>query len=319
MYYFYNKMGIKQLNKFIRFKCKDTLKQIHFSELYGKKVCIDTMIYIYKYIKDGELLENFYKMCIQFRKYNIKPLFIFDGNIPEEKTHEIKRRKEIKEKAKLELQKLNIIKNLSESDELKKKELEKMIIKPNNEDINNVKKLIELCGYKYIVSEGEADTLCCYLVQKKIVYACISEDMDMFCYGCSRVLRYFNIRHNTMVLYNLSEILKKIDMNYINFKWLCILSGTDYHQSYNKKTNIFYYYKLYCKYINYDNIKMNFYDWLLDKKLLDDDEDYSKIHNMFQINNIDLKYIIVRAGYINLPLIYNLLEKEHFINPLKIY
>jgi len=114
-------MGIKQLNKFIRFKTKDTLKQIHFSEIYGKKVCVDTMIYIYKYIKEGALLENFYKMCIQFRKYNIIPIFIFDGNIPQEKQYEIRRRKQIKENAEMELQKLNTIEVLSIEDKKKKK------------------------------------------------------------------------------------------------------------------------------------------------------------------------------------------------------
>ena len=312
-------MGIKQLNKFLKFKVKDTLKQIHFSELYGKKICIDTMIYIYKYIKEGALLENFYKMCIQFRKYNISPIFIFDGNIPEEKSHEIQRRRELKEKAKIELDKLNDIDLLTEEQKSKKEELKKMIIKPNNDNINDVKNLIEMAGYKYLISEGEADTLCCYLVKKKVVYACVSEDMDMFCYGCPRVLRYFNIRHNTMVFYNLSDILKSLNMNFVNFKWLCILSGTDYHESYDKKRNIFYYYKLYCKYITFDNIKMNFYDWLIETKLLNTIENYRKIYDMFEINNIDLKYLIIRTGYLNMPKIYSLLEKEHFINPLKVY
>lgn len=312
-------MGIKQLNKFLKFKVKDNLKQIHFSELYGKKICIDTMIYIYKYIKEGALLENFYKMCIQFRKYNINPIFIFDGNIPQEKSYEIQRRRELKENAKIELEKMNNIEILTEDQKSKKEELKKMIIKPNNDNINDVKKLIELAGYKYLISEGEADALCCYLVKKKVVYACVSEDMDMFCYGCPRVLRYFNIRHNTMVFYNLSDILKDLNMNFINFKWLCVLSGTDYHESYDKKRNIFYYYKLYCKYITFDNIKMNFYDWLVETKLLNTSENYRKIYDMFEINHIDLKYLIIRTGYLNMSKIYSLLEKEHFINPLKIY
>ena len=264
-------------------------------------------------------MENFYKMCIQFRKYNINPIFIFDGNIPQEKSHEIQRRRELKEKAKIELDKLNDIDLLTEEQKSKKEELKKMIIKPNNDNINDVKNLIELAGYKYLISEGEADTLCCYLVKKKVVYACVSEDMDMFCYGCPRVLRYFNIRHNTMVFYNLSDILKILNMNFVNFKWLCVLSGTDYHESYDKKRNIFYYYKLYCKYITFDNIKMNFYDWLIQTKLLNTIENYRKIYDMFEINHIDLKYLIIRTGYLNMPKIYSLLEKEHFINPLKVY
>ena len=74
-------MGIKQLNKFIRLKCNDKLNKKHFTSLYKKKVCIDTMIYIYKYIREETLLESFYKMCLLFRKYNIIPLFVFDGNV----------------------------------------------------------------------------------------------------------------------------------------------------------------------------------------------------------------------------------------------
>ena len=64
---------------------------------------------------------------------------------------------------------------------------------------------------------------------------------------------------------------------------------------------------------------MNFYDWLIQTKLLNTIENYRKIYDMFEINHIDLKYLIIRTGYLNMPKIYSLLEKEHFINPLKVY
>ena len=54
-------------------------------------------------------------------------------------------------------------------------------------------------------------------------------------------------------------------------------------------------------------------------KLLNTSENYRKIYDMFEINHIDLKYLIIRTGYLNMSKIYSLLEKEHFINPLKIY
>ena len=64
---------------------------------------------------------------------------------------------------------------------------------------------------------------------------------------------------------------------------------------------------------------MNFYDWLVETKFLNTSENYRKIYDMFEINHIDLKYLIIRTGYLNMSKIYSLLEKEHFINPLKIY
>ena len=105
--YFITKMGIKQLNKFLKIKCKEKLYKLHFSNLYGKKVCIDSMIYIYKYLREGTLLESFYRLCLSFHKYNIIPIFVFDGKIPEEKIFEIERRKELKETAFKNLQILN--------------------------------------------------------------------------------------------------------------------------------------------------------------------------------------------------------------------
>jgi len=207
-------MGIKQLNKFLKIKCKGNLPQLHFSELYGKKVCIDTMIYIYKYLREKTLLESFYKMTLDFQKYNIIPIFIFDGYTPVQKVFEITRRKEIKNNA---LKNLEILKqkDILSIDEIKQKdEYEKMIIRPTNKNIDDVKKLIELCGYQYVIADGEADSLCVDLVLKKLVYACISEDMDMLVYGCPRVLRYFNIKYNTCVMYNLRILLEQLNMNF---------------------------------------------------------------------------------------------------------
>ena len=83
-----NYMGIKQLNKLCIRYCRKKTKsiyKIHLSDLYGKKICIDTMIYLYKFITTEQLLENMFKLCTLFKKYNITPIFIFDGKAPIEK------------------------------------------------------------------------------------------------------------------------------------------------------------------------------------------------------------------------------------------
>ena len=74
------------------------------------------------------MLESFYRLCLSFHKYNIIPIFVFDGKIPEEKIFEIERRKELKETAFKNLQILNEKKMLSNEEEEMKKEYEKMII-----------------------------------------------------------------------------------------------------------------------------------------------------------------------------------------------
>ena len=308
-------MGIKQLNKFIRLKCNDILNKKHFSTLYKKKVCIDTMIYIYKYIREEALLESFYKMCLLFRKYNITPLFVFDGSIPIEKKFEIKRRKEKKEVIYNKLIKLKNKKELSNNENMIKKECEKSILKPNNQNIEDVKKLIKLCGYNYIVAEKEADELCVQLVIKKKVFACISDDMDMFVYKCPRVIRHFNIKHDSFVLYDLKEILNTLHITFDDFKWLCILSGTDYHKYYDKKTNIFYNYKKFKKYVKLKT-ELSYIDWMIINKHIPLNEDYVQIYNMFDIKKIDIKHITILNGFLNINEIYKLLTKELFLNPI---
>ena len=94
-------MGIKLLTSLLNTStCKNSIKKIDLFELSGKVVVVDTYIYMYKYLKEGRLLENIYLMCFIFRKYNITPLFIFDGNnINKKKTEELHKRREMKKNA----------------------------------------------------------------------------------------------------------------------------------------------------------------------------------------------------------------------------
>ena len=54
-------MGIKNLNKLLYEKCcKNSISKIHFSELSGKTIVIDTSIYLYQFLGEGSLMENMY-------------------------------------------------------------------------------------------------------------------------------------------------------------------------------------------------------------------------------------------------------------------
>ena len=78
-------MGIHQLNYFIRSKCDAAIKVIGFSQLSGKKIVVDTSIYMYKYAKEGNLIEGMFRLISTLLYYKISPVFIFDGKPPPEK------------------------------------------------------------------------------------------------------------------------------------------------------------------------------------------------------------------------------------------
>ena len=80
-------MGIPFLNGLLKKHCAKSITNIALSTLNNKKIAIDISIYIYKYAAENKIIENFHLMLSIFNKYNIVPVFIFDGKPPAEKNH----------------------------------------------------------------------------------------------------------------------------------------------------------------------------------------------------------------------------------------
>lgn len=229
-------MGIRNLNHYLRQNCPNSIKCINIAELSGKKIAVDISIYLYKYEAENALLENMYSMLSIFIYYNIIPIFIFDGKSPPEKKALLKKRRECRELAQEEYDKLKTELELVEDEIIEKQriissmeKLKKQMVKIDNTKIEKVKALIRAYGATYFDAPGEADEVCALLVIKQKVWACLSEDMDLFVYGCSRVLRYFSLISHTVVLYHSKGIYKELKMTHTEFNEICVLSGTDYN------------------------------------------------------------------------------------------
>lgn len=286
-------MGIKNLNTFIRKTCNNSINKVTFWELKGKVIVVDASIYMYRFLAEDSLIENIYQLVSSLLYYEIVPIFVFDGESPEEKYDVLKNRKIEKEKAK---EKYNlIIKNIdlqnSEVREELKEELDnlqKQFIKLKKDDIKNVKKLLELMGVNYFIADKEADELCARLVIKQKAWACMSEDTDMFVYGCSRVLRYVSIMKCTAILYDTKKILNTLNVTLDEFKKICVVSGTDYNYNSSKNNTLHKTLKYFVKYKK-DNKELDFYDWL--EKNTDYVKDSLTLFNaylMFDTSNINL-------------------------------
>ena len=202
-------MGIKKLNTFLNVYCKEATTKIHFSQLYGKKLAIDIMIYIYKYAAERTIIEGIYLLCSLLKKYNITPIFIFDGKINNKKKAELEKRRLKRERSKAKYEEI-INSNINLKDpNIKSKllTLKRNSVKLKTSDFDTVKTLITAYGLTYIIADEEADKLCSELVLSNIVYASISEDTDLFVYGCPRILRYLNLFNEVCILYDLKTIL----------------------------------------------------------------------------------------------------------------
>ncbi len=351
-------MGIHMLNRFIQSKCKESISCIPLSSLSGKKIAVDISIYLYKYLSENALLENLYLMISIFREHNIIPIFIFDGKPPVEKNETIEFRRKTKNSAREEYYRLKLILDGLESrsegvdevegsvrnmttveidedtyidittngEELRNamKQLKKKFVILKHQHIQDAKSLLQAYGVTYCEAPGEADILCANLVSKNIVYACLSEDTDMFVYGCSRVLRYLSLSTYKVILYDFNNILATLHMDTDEFKQMSILFGCDY--SNNPTTNIgastmtiFNSYKMFTKYKDENKITDDFYNWVIhvNESLANIVQNAQKNISLFDINNTDnleiYDQVKIINGPINRPQLIDVMKKENFI------
>tara|TARA_Y100000389_G_scaffold204545_1_gene257876 strand:- start:20305 stop:21264 length:960 start_codon:yes stop_codon:yes gene_type:complete len=289
-------MGIKYLNKFLKRECPKAIKQTTFWELRRKKIVIDTSIYMYRFAMEENLIGGMYQLVIILLYYGIIPIFIFDGKPPTEKNELLDKRREEKNKAEkqhtLLLEKINNTKDYRQRNEIcaELDVLKKKFVRLSKEDISNVKYLLKLCGVTFFEADGEADELCAKLVIKKRAWACMSEDMDMFVYGCPRVLRYVSLLNETIVMYDTKLILKTLNLSLQEFREICILSGTDYNINETKNANLYTTLHYFNKYKNSSKKNSKFYEWLEGNTnyLIDSCKAYS-IYYMFEMSNINIK------------------------------
>jgi 5'-3' exonuclease len=203
--------------------------------------------------------------------------------------------------------------------------LKKQFVQINKDKIEKVKSLIRAYGATYYDAPGESDELCALLVIKKKVWACLSEDMDLFVYGCTRVLRYLSLLSHSVVLYSMKGILEELNMEQKEFKEICVLSGTDYNINSDCQTgrgfinlnNTLKYFRKFKE----SKSHLSFYEWLhLTTNYISDFELLDKINNMFDLNKKNIesfqhftKNIRIMNGPIILNEVKNIMKEEDFI------
>jgi hypothetical protein len=227
-------MGIKHLNRYLRTHCAGALRSAHLSELADKTLAVDASIYLYRFEADGALMENMYSMLSLFHYYRIPAVFVFDGKAPEEKQKLVQQRHQNRAFAQQQyLQLKDQAGGTQPSSAEECRELnywKKQMVQVDRRKVSRVKELVLAFGASYIDAEREADGVCARLVASGRAWACLSEDMDMFVYGCARVVRYFSILKHSAIVYHLDDILAALDMPHSDFRDICILSGTDYER-----------------------------------------------------------------------------------------
>lgn len=320
-------MGVKQLNRFLKDNCsKYSIAHQHLSLYKGKRMVIDTSIFMYKFITEKSLLEQMYNLISILRDNNIQPLFVFDGKPPPEKMEILRQRRETRWNAKQEFNQLHDKLHMLNTDKdetairNKMNALETKMVRIKDDDINKVKSLMDAYGVMYYDAKGESDDVCAFMVKNGIADVCLSDDMDMFLYGIPCIIRNISMLHHTAIGYDYNKILEELEMTDREFREIMILSGSDYgmedHTSIHRTIEWFYKYR---KHITDETCECTtFYDWLVaNTEYVNDIDKLNKIYDLYELKNtsvfdelqnmeiklkepcmIKLKYILYDVGFI---------------------
>jgi 5'-3' exonuclease len=256
-------MGIDGFHNFLKKKAPGVYKQVHLSSYQGKAIAVDIsgLIYKFKVLNKERWLDNFAYLIFALRRNQIHPIFVYDGEAPPEKDQEKSKRAqsrkkiidkvssfreeldhyyqtgEIKSILQEENKKLKNIPSLVETKintgALEKRyiQLESQIVHFQEEELNELNELFDLCGIQYVISPGEAETLCASLALEGKVSAVISNDSDVVAYGVQKFLYDINWMTETCLELDHSEICKALEFTEEQILDFCIMCGNDYNSN----------------------------------------------------------------------------------------
>lgn len=298
-------MGLHQLNKFLKTHALNCMHTCNFMYMRNKTIVIDTNLYMHLFKRENQLIINMYWLITLFKNNKINMIFVFDGTPPPEKLRVLQKRKEKKRESNKKIKELEqciTSDNIHDINNKIKKEMINAVYITKNE-IKTIQLLINACGMSYINAEGEADKLCAQLVNDNKADACLSEDMDLVLYGTKNIIRCIDLMNETFIIYKYDEILNELSLTNEEFKYLCVIGGTDYNRRYLSV------YKAYT-YYNKQSQKYNFINFINNHLKLDE----QIINNFVNLFNVNVNYTYkLNKGVYDVKQITNIMKENQII------
>lgn len=167
-----------------------------------------------------------FNRAISLIEHGIKPIWVFDGLPPNLKRKELTRRKKLKQEAK---------ENMAEAKETGDIERQlkehKKQVKMSSSVIDDAMKMLSLMGFPVVKASAEAEAQCVEMLNKGLVDAVASEDMDCLTFGCTFLLRGLKSKDRQVAEVDLKKVLAGLELTMDQFIDFCILCGCDYCDS----------------------------------------------------------------------------------------
>ncbi|XP_066547118.1 probable flap endonuclease 1 homolog [Amia ocellicauda] len=207
-------MGISKLAELVRTDAPAAIAHREISHYTGKIIALDASIVLCQFRTAGPKIQNrngtflspltgLFFRTLHFLENDIKPVFVFEGIPPAQKSAVLEKRAAMQGWSH---------RTSTES--------------PQTQDCQ---RLLQLLGVPFIQAAGEGEAMCAQLVRCGRVDAVASEDMDTLAFGSSLLIRQLNAKKsNDIVEYSLPKLLDILGLTQEQFVDLCILLGCDY-------------------------------------------------------------------------------------------
>jgi flap endonuclease-1 len=229
-------------------------EEIEFADLNDKEIAIDAMNTLYQFLsiirqRDGTPLKDssgnitshlsglFYRN-INLLEHNIRPVFVFDGEMPEIKEKETSKRRKKREEAREEWQRL---KDEGKVDEAYSKATQSS--KLTRDMIEEAKKLLDAMGLPYIQAPSEGEAQAAFMTTEEApgdIYAVGSQDWDCLLFGADRMVKNLTTRKTRKTSgggkkqisteqIELEDVLEQLEITREKLVWMGVLMGTDFN------------------------------------------------------------------------------------------
>lgn len=229
-------------------------EEIEFADLNDKEIAVDAMNTLYQFLsiirqRDGTPLKDssgnitshlsglFYRN-INLLEENIRPVFVFDGPMPDLKQKESSRRRKKRKEARKEWKKLKEEGKVSEAYS-KATQSSKI----DGEMIEEAKKLLEAMGIPHIEAPSEGEAQAAYMTSDSYpgdIYSVGSQDWDCLLFGADKMVRNLTNRTTRKTssggkkqisteLIRLENVLDQLEISREKLVWMGVLMGTDFN------------------------------------------------------------------------------------------
>lgn len=229
-------------------------KILRLGNLRGKSFAVDANNTLYQFLAlirmpDGTPLQDSngnitsHLAGLMFRStrlicdYNMRLIFVFDGEPPQLKQREIVKRRELREKATREWKAA-----LKAGDHITAFSKAVMTSRLTQPMIEDAKRLLRLLGVPFVQAPSEAEAQAAYMALRGDVWAASSKDYDSLLFGAPRLLRFLTISGKEFLpskgiarplkpeLINLSSFLSHHGITREQLIDVAILIGTDFNK-----------------------------------------------------------------------------------------